>query len=121
MSKQTSSNGIGFFGTLALYAFLAAMYYLWQIEGMEQAGRVFIFYVWAMAVFSSLLAFFTPSAKSHKPNRKALKAISRLLTLLVLLATIWAGHIVAAVAFAAGWFFAYVHFTKAREAWEAAQ
>lgn len=107
---------------LAMDCLLAFMYYLWQIEGMEQAGSVFMFMIWFCGVGGILVMVAgSPKAKDHKPRLLIHRWLSCVATLSFLVGTIWAGHIVAACFYALSWVVMRGYGDRAKEAWEAAQ
>lgn len=94
------NNGIKFLIAVALNAFIASMYYLWQIEGIEQAGNIFMFWVWFFGITGSLLLFVPPTANDYTPRTFARGVFRFTVMPLTLLGTLWAGHIFAATVYA---------------------
>ena len=101
--------------TLSVNAMLGAAFYLWQVKGIEQAGNVFIFYVWFIGVIGSMLIFSTPTANDYQP-RTAVNNLSRFIcSPLILIGTLWAGHIFAATVYAIAILAAHARRAKAKE------
>lgn len=94
------SNGAKAATTLAINAFILGMYYLWQFEGIEQAGNVFMFWVWFIGVVGTILVFIPATANDYMPRTAIQKVFRFIVSPLILLGTIWAGHIFAATVYA---------------------
>lgn len=103
----------------ATHITLAGMFYLWQVKGVEQAGNVFVFYVWLIGVLGSLAVFTEPKAKDYRPRTALCTATRLIASVLVLLGALWAGHAFAATFFAVAILGGHAHRIKAKEAWEA--
>lgn len=94
------NNGIKELTVLAIHVFIAGMYYLWQIEGVEQAGNVFIFYVWFIGIAGTLTVFIPATENDYTPRTVIQRVIRFAVAPLVLVGTLWAGHIFAASVYA---------------------
>lgn len=101
---------------------LGLMYYLWQVEGMDQAGNVFMFMVWFVGV-GGVLMFFAgkPKASDYRTRLLVHRWFCCAATLSFLAGTIWAGHIVAACFYTFGWIVMRSYEEKSKQLWEAAQ
>ena len=94
------NNGIRPLVTVAINTFIGFMYYLWQFKGVEQAGNVFIFYVWFIGIVGTLMIFIPATANDYMP-RTAIQRVIRFVVLpSILIGAIWAGHIFAATVYA---------------------
>ena len=109
------NNGIKELTVLAIHVFIAGMYYLWQMEGVEQAGNIFIFWVWFVGVAGSISIFIVPTANDYRPRTLIRGFIRFVVAPLTLLATLWAGHIAAATFYAISVLAAEVRHRKAKE------
>lgn len=102
-------------------AVLCLMFYLWQIEGLAPAGRVFMFWVWLVGILGLLVIFATPEAKDYQRERALPKIVSYGSSAAVVVATVWTGHEVAAAIYVVAVLVSYVHERQARRLAEAAK
>lgn len=92
-----------FLKMLAINGFFSVMYYLWQLEGVEQAGNVFLFLLWFFGIAGMLIGMFLPpDAKLHRGNHPTHLAVARLCSLAILVGAVWAGHPIAATFYLLG-------------------
>lgn len=113
------SNAMKSLIAAAVHTFLAGMYYLWQIKGVEQAGNVFIFYVWFIGIAGTLTVFIPATANDYTPRTPIQRVIRFAVTPLVLVGTLWAGHIFAASVYAIAVLAAEVRHKEAKKLAEA--
>lgn len=85
-----------FLRMIAFDGFFTAMYYLWQVMGIEQAGWVFMFMIWFCGVLGSLAILAKPSDIEKKPKIAGHDWISGAFSFAFLAGAIWAGQFVAA-------------------------
>lgn len=84
-------------------ALVLAMLYLWQVAGIEQAGNIFLFFVWFVGIVGILAIFVPPSAQAYRHRGAADVWLGRLVGAVCLFGALWAGHIFAATVYAVGW------------------
>lgn len=94
------NNGIRYLVTVAINTFIGFMYYLWQFKGVEQAGNVYLFWVWFVGMVGTLAVFIPTTANDYKPRTALQHMIRFIVSPLIILATVWAGHIFAATVYA---------------------
>lgn len=97
--------------------FFACMYYLWQIEGVVQAGNVFMFMIWFVGVCGVLMVFAPHSPRGHVEVYVIHKPVSRAFSAAFLVGTIWSGHLVAALFYLLAWFVLYCRQERSKELW----
>lgn len=104
-----------FLKMLAMNAFFGAMYYMWQVEGVEQAGNVFLFLLWFIGVAGMLVGMFLPpDAKLYRRNHPIHSTVARLCILVILFGAVWAGHPIAATFYLIGVCGAYAYNEKSK-------
>lgn len=91
---------LSFIKMLFVDVFFGAMFYLWQTEGVEQAGNVFMFMVWFCGIAGLFLIFVNPTAKNYRPKIPGHELVSGMFSFAFLFATAWAGSFVAAALYA---------------------
>ena len=110
-----------FLMAIVVDAWLVFMYYLWQINGITQAGNLFIFWVWFIGIVGTLMIFVEAKAKDYRPMPLYFKIFNRISSVAIVVGTIWAGHSIAAVFYIIACFIGYILHARQKDLWESAK
>lgn len=77
-------------------ALTVAALYFWQIHGVDQAGNLFVFWMWVVAI-TTCLSLFVPRKslpKTRPPRSAAFEALHIGMRLMFIAALVWVGYVV---------------------------
>lgn len=104
--------------SLTMQTVLALLYTMWQRNGNDGAGNVFIFIVWIYAALAIFLGCFgkPETFRTWPKSHSLIKIKDRLFNLVLVGGTAWAGHTVLATFYLMGWFLLLVRKEVSKEA-----
>jgi hypothetical protein len=83
--------------SLIIDASALSMFYLWQVEGVDRAGAVFQFGVWAITLMTALSAFsITRKHVAENPRPKGFAAYHFCSEVALIVALVWVGFVMLA-------------------------